>query len=116
MFERFNILGSRLIARYAPDVAKQALLSIFKKKEVTPDVATGWVKQDLQLWEFVGEEHRKMLQNLARTGTSIDWFTCDWVIDTLKPDYPDVAGLFEEWDEGRHWLEQQITVFRARLS
>lgn len=107
-----NMMGKGVTAVLAPTVMGGMLVEIFRKKNVTTDVAIGWVKEDKSLWEIFGPEYQRQCRHaVAKLGT-LDWMTADWAINAFREGEPALCSLFLGWKKGFNWMARQIDTIK----
>ena len=110
-----NLLSKGLISQVAPDVAKGAIVEIFRGWKLDVKKTTAWVQENRSLWDSMGAEHQNQLKLLVQKVGSIDWLGAEWAIKALKGDFPAVASLFLGWPKAHHWLERQLEIIKKQV-
>ena len=111
-----SLLGKGFVIEFAPDIARGILLELFEARKVNTAKATAWVEANTSLWTTLGPDYQKKLKQLVQRLPNIDWITPDWVIETIKVDYPGVASLFLGWKKASNWLSRQLNEIKAEVS
>ena len=111
-----QFLGKGLIGELAPSITKGVLVEVLKASEVDRRKATGWVENDVRLWDVLEPGHQKALRDLAQKVGNMEWVTAEWFIQAIKGDFPSVASLFLGWRKGRNWLERQIEIIKKEVA
>lgn len=110
-----GFLGKGLIGEFAPEVIRGALVEMFRIRNLDVEKAIYWVETNSSLWDSLEPQYRERFSHLAHKVGKLDWLTADWVIESIKMDFPAVASLFLGWEEGRNWLEKQINQIRNEV-
>ena len=111
-----GVLSKGFVATFAPRVLKGTLVEFFKQKNVDVDKITEWVLADKSLWDNLGTERQRQFKHLAGKIRDVSWLTDDWVIDSLRADFPAIASLFLGWKKSRNWLKRQIIIIQKELT
>jgi len=111
-----GFLSKGLVATFAPRVLKGTLVEFFKEKNVDVDHIVEWVLENKSLWDSLGDERQRQLKHLAVKIRDVSWLTDDWVIDSLRSDFPAIASLFLGWKKSRNWLKRQIIIIQKELT
>ncbi len=118
-----NAAISGFITTQAESLTKGFLIEYLKRsKEESEkrnirflDAISDMVTKDQSLWGLVNEEEQELIKrNIVRLG-SLKFFTAEWVIEALNPDFPAIASLFLGWTKAHNWLERQIKIFRDQV-
>lgn len=109
-----KLVGRGMVAQFAPDLVRSALVQLFQEREVSVQEAIEWVEHDHCLWGCMKPQHQNEVRKAARILGKVDWLTADWAIKALRKDLPALASLFLGWDEGKEWLERQITMIKEQ--
>lgn len=109
------LLGKGLVAEFAPDILRGALIELFRSKKVSVAKATEWVEQNISLWESLNPEHHGQLKRLTQKLGNLDFLTTEWAIDSLRSDFPSLASLFLGWRKAHNWLERQLDEIKRRV-
>ena len=104
-----------LVIKIAPDIAKGMLIEIFKAKKTSGKGAIDWVQNNVNLWKSLEPDERATFKDLAQRIGSVDWLNADWVIDSIKGDFPAVASLFLGWRKANNWLKRQVEIIRKEV-
>ena len=110
------IFGKGIIADLTPQLAKGGLCEIMRREEVGQDKATRWVETNQRLWNLLNENEQQMFRKLADRAGNIDWLTAEWVIDSIKGEFPAVASLFLGWKKANNWLGRQVRIIKEEIS
>lgn len=110
-----NVLLTGGLIEIVPGIAGGMLVELLKEKEVDLKKATSWVESNTSLWSLLEPKHQAMLRNLASRAGNIDWLDADWVISSIKSDFPAVASLFLGWRKANNWLKRQVAIIRQEI-
>jgi len=99
----------------APGIAKGMLLELLRKRKVSVYTLSELVNNRTDLWNLAGEYYQEMGRRLAVRVGNLDWITPEWVVESLKDEYPSIASLFIGWKKAANWLEKQTTLIRDNL-
>jgi len=102
-----DVFGKGLLLEMMPEVAGGVLVALFKKWSIDFPKVTRYVENDISLWERLSDHDREQLKVMARCVSDVDWLTSDWIIKSIKKDFPSIASLFLDDDEAHVWLEKQ---------
>ncbi len=111
-----GLLGKGLILEMAPEIAKGALVEMFKARGVSVTSASAWVQNNTSLWSMLEPGEQEILKGLAERVGIIDWFDDRWVIEAIKGDFPAVASLFLGWKKANNWLKRQVEIIRKEVA
>lgn len=100
--------GKGLMQEMVPGMAAGAITEMFHQWHVDVPMITEYVRSNQSLWGGMGEEKRKELGILAQKVGNLDFITPEFLINSIRKDFPGVASLFLNWPEAREWLERQI--------
>ena len=112
--EYAGYLGKGLIAQFIPNIAKGIITEFLKGANVTS--ATGWVQNNVVLWDRLKPEEQDALKGLAKKTNGLDWLDANWVIEAIKEDLPAVASLFLGWKKANNWLVRQVEIIKQKTA
>ena len=108
-----RIVSSGLFLQFGDDLMAGVLAEVATKLE-TKDVL-GWIKEDKNLWDEIPLYYQMHLTNFAPKFGKLEWFTVDWVINSIRESKPALASLLINWPESRDWLDRQIKDIKSHL-
>jgi hypothetical protein len=111
-----GMAGKALIKTAAPAMFQGVFIELISKWSLDVEKVTNWVEKDASLWEMFTHEQQDTLAGYADMIRCAEWLNSDWIIDTLVKDYPSVASLFLNWDEGHDWLDRQVEIIRRNIN
>jgi len=109
-----RLTSKGLVAEFAPEIAKGALVEILKVRKVDVKLASAWVEENTCLWDTFEPREQESLLKLRQYVGKIDWLTVGWFIDAIKGDLPAVASLFLGWTRGANWLARQVAIIKEK--
>lgn len=104
------------MAQVAPGLASGVINEFFHQWNVDVDKITEDVQRDRPLWGEMGPDERRQLAAFAGKMDNLDFITSQWLIDSIKKDFPAVASLFLNWLEAGEWLGRQIDELKRELA
>lgn len=110
-----GLLFRGLVIEFAPKVAEGMIVQIFRDKKVSGEGAIDWVQSNTNLWKALDPKEQALFKNLAERVGSIDWLDADWIIESIKGDFPAVASLFLGWKKANNWLKRQCEIIRNEV-
>jgi len=110
-----QFLGKGVVATFAPNILKGALVELFRVRKVDVNKATEWVLANNSLWDSLEPERKRQFKQLATKLGDVSWMSVDWAIGALKDDFPALASLFLGWKKGNNWLARQIEIIKKEL-
>lgn len=99
-----------LLAHMAPEILKGIFGEILGK--VSLNEVIDWVNADKSLWKTMGADHQAQCKTYVPKVSDWSWFTAEWLISELAPDYPSICSLFLGWKKANNWLHRQIKEFK----
>jgi len=119
-FKKYGGLFAKgIMAEMAPGVIGGALVELLRDRKVDVQKVTEWVEKNVSLWDALSEEHQGNLHDaIQKVGSieNIDWLTPDWVINSIRHDFPAVASLFVGWQKASNWLRRQTEIIKEGAS
>jgi hypothetical protein len=100
--------GRGLMQELVPGIAAGTITEMFSNWGVTVAMITEYVQSNQSLWGEMEQEKRKQLGILARKVGSLDFITPEFLINSIRKDFPGVASLFLNSPSAGEWLERQI--------
>jgi hypothetical protein len=108
-------LGTNLVRGAIPGIASGLITEMFHQWRVDTAMVTRLVQNNQSLWDGLKPETRAQLGDLAEKVGSLDFITPQFLILSIRRDFPAVASLFLNWPEAADWLERQIKELKAGL-
>ena len=112
-----NLFGGNLLngilVNYAPRMLKGAMKQYLGSIKFDDMVA--WVTNNRSLWKELPDNYKKTFIDYGPKLGQMEWFTCEWVIESAKESAPVLASLFLGWAEGKKWLEAQIEDIKKHI-
>jgi hypothetical protein len=109
-----GVIGKGLLLQMAPQIAGGYINELFHQWNVDIDKITKDVQANRSLWEDVKPEQKEQLSNLATRMGNLDFITPEFVIESIKTDFPAVASLFLGWPEAQEWLARQLEELKKQ--
>lgn len=120
LLDRFKhyggIIGKGLILELVPGMAAGAITEMFHKWGVSVAMITRYVQSNQSLWAEMEPENKRQLGVLAQKVGNLDFITPEFLINSIKKDFPGVASLFLNWPEAGEWLERQIDELKTGVT
>ena len=113
--DRFKHYGKGLIVQLVPGMAAGLIVELFSEWKVDVASITRDVQNHRSLWVDLKEEHKQQLAQVARQVGSLDFLTSDFVINSIKKDFPTVASLFLNWNMAGQWLDRQMNELKEGM-
>lgn len=107
-----NMLNGVLV-NYAPRMLKGAMKQYLGSIKFEDMVA--WVEANRNLWKELPDNYKKTFIDYGPRLGKMEWFTCEWVIESGKESAPSLASLFLGWTEGKQWLECQVNDIKQHI-
>jgi hypothetical protein len=111
-----GIFGKGLVLEMAPGIASGFLNAYFHQFHIDKAKIIMNVQNNVSLWEQLDQEQRQYLASATEKIDNLDFITFDFVVDSIRKDFPLVASLLLGWPEGRQWLETQIANLKNQLT
>jgi hypothetical protein len=108
--------GKELLSGLTPRAASGLINELFHQWSVDVPKITQYVQQNRSLWDGIEPDRRRQLGGLAKKVGSLDFITPDFLVDSIKRDFPAVASLFLNWPEAGEWLARQIDDLKKQVS
>jgi hypothetical protein len=110
-----SLFHTGLLKSQIPGIAGGFINELFHQWHVDVDMVTQYVQNNQSLWGKLSPETRSELSIVAeRVGT--DFVTPDFLITSIRKDFPSVASLLVSWPEAAEWLERQIKELKDGVS
>jgi predicted oxidoreductase (fatty acid repression mutant protein) len=103
-------LGKGLLLQVAPNVARGLIREYFKQWNVTVEKVVDDVKNNRSILDNMTVAQQNQLKGLG--SINLDFFDAQFVIDSLKDDFPAVASLFASWTDANQWLVRQVNALK----
>lgn len=97
-------------------MAAGAITEMFSNWGVTVAMITEYVQSDRSLWGEMESGKRSQLGVLAQKVGNLDFITPEFLINSIRKDFPGVASLFLNSPSAREWLERQIEELKAGVN
>lgn len=104
-----------LLKSQIPGIAGGFINELFHQWHVDVAMVTQHVQENKSLWDNLTPEVRSELGTVAER-IGMDFVTPDFLITSIKKDFPAVASLLVSWPEATVWLDRQVEDFRAGLN
>jgi hypothetical protein len=108
-----SFLGIGLVKEMAPGIAGGFINELFHKWHVDVAMITQLVQNNQSLWDRLTPDTRNQLSDLTKRVGNLDFITPNFLITSIKKDFPSVASLFVSWPEAADWLTRQISELKA---
>jgi len=113
-----------LMINYAPEMARGMVVELLKRpvvykgttRYIDTRLIVDLVIEDVSLWSLLDAKGVSMLKDTARRIGDIKWFDSDWLIDTIKEEYPALASQFLGWSKAREWLDRQFVELHSSIT
>lgn len=109
-------LGTNLIRGAVPGIAGGLITEMFHQWHVDVAMVTKLVQNNHSLWDELKPGVRIELGDLAKKVGSLDFITPEFLILSIKGDFPGVASLFLNWPEAAEWLKRQIDELKVEVN
>lgn len=110
-----NIFGKGLMQQMVPGMAAGLIVDLFEDWHVDVAKVTSDVENNRSLWAGLKEEQKQQLAYAAKLVGNLDFITPEFIINSIKKDFPTVASLFLNWLEGMEWLKRQIVDIKKKV-
>lgn len=107
--------GKGLMLEVVPGMASGAINQLFHQWKVDVDRIGNDVQNDRSLLADMSPETKKQLATVAQKVGNMDFITPEFLISSIKKDFPGVASLFLNWPEAAEWLDKQINELKADI-
>jgi len=111
--QRLAPFGRGLVQGMIPGMAAGTINEMFHQWHVDMPLITKYIRSNRSLWDEIGLDKRKQLGFLAQKVENLDFITPEFLIDSIRKDFPGVASLFLNSPSAREWLENQINELKA---
>jgi len=108
--------GMGLMKEMAPRIAGGFINEKFHQWKVDVAKITKDVQNNRSLWGDMGPDQRSQVNDLAKRVGALDFITPEFLINSIKKDFPGVASLFLNWPEAAEWLGRQIDDLKAGVN
>lgn len=108
--------GMGLLKEMVPGIAGGYINELFHQWHVDVAKITQDVQNNRSLWDELTPDKRKELNVLAQKAGNLDFITPEFLINSIKKDFPGVASLFLNWPEAAEWLARQIDDLKTQAS
>jgi len=108
--------GMGLMKEMAPRIAGGFINELFHQWHVDVARITKDVQDNRSLWGEMESDQRRQIGGLAKRVGNLDFITSEFLIDSIKKDFPGVASLFLNWPEAAEWLAKQIDDLKAGVN
>lgn len=109
--------GMGLMKGLAPSIAGGFINELFHHPwEVNVAKITQDVQSNRSLWDGMEPDQRRQIRDLAERIGTLDFITPEFLIDSIKKDFPGVASLFLKWPEAAEWLARQIDDLKVWIN
>lgn len=116
MLKQFSsFFGKGFVAEMGPEIAKGAIVELFRTKRLDLKEVTRYVENNISLWDNLDSEYQGQLKRLAQKLGNLDFITTEWAIDSLRSDFPALASLFLGWRKAHNWLERQLDELKRQV-
>jgi len=110
---RIAPFGKGLMLEMIPGMAAGTINEMFHQWHVDVALITQYVRSNRSLWDEMGSDKRRQICLLSQKVGNLDFITPEFLIDSIRKDFPGVASLFLNWPEAAEWLEGQINELKA---
>ena len=114
--QRLVPFGKGLMQELVPRMAAGDITEMFSDWGVTVAMITEYVQSNHSLWGDMDEDKRRQLAVLAQKVGNLDFITSEFLINSIRKDFPEVASLFLNSPSAREWLERQIEELKAGVN
>lgn len=114
--QRLTPFGKGLMLQFVPGMAAGAITEMFHKWHVDVAMITQYVQSNQSLWAEMEPEKKRQLGVLAQKVGNLNFITPEFLINSIKKDFPGVASLFLNWPEAAEWLTRQIDELKAGVN
>jgi len=108
--------GTGLMKQVAPGIAGGFINELFHQWHVDVAKITKNVQDNRSLWDELRTDQRKQIGDLSQKVGNLDFITPEFLINSIKKDFPGVASLFLNWPEAAEWLARQIDDLKAGVN
>jgi hypothetical protein len=109
-------VGTAFIQWAAPGIASGFINQLFHQWHVDVGKITECVQNNRSLWDEIGLDDREQISNLAKKVGNVDFISAEFLIKSIRKDFPAVASLFLNWPEAAEWLIKQIAKLKAGVN
>lgn len=110
------LIGEGLVKEMAPQIASGFINQLFHRWNVNVGKIIQDVQNNRSLWQGVTSDLQRQVGDMVRKVGNVDFITSDFIITSIKKDFPGVASLFLNWPEAAEWLDRQVNDLKARLT
>ena len=111
-----SAVGIGLLKGMAPRIASGFINEQFHQWHVDVAKITQDVQNNRSLWGEMEPDQRRQIDDLAKRVGNLDFITPEFLINSIKKDFPGVASLFLNWSEAAEWLARQIEDLKEQGS
>lgn len=109
-------LGGGMLQGAMPDIVGGVINSLFHQWNVDMVKITEKVQGNQPLWENIDPNNRTLIKELANRVNNLDFITPDWLIDSIRDDFPAVASMISSWPKAKQWLAEQIEELKKQTT
>lgn len=114
--KRLAPFGKGLMQEMVPGMAAGAITEMFHQWHVDVAMITQYVQNNQSLWGEMDEGKRRELAVLAQKVGNLDFITPEFLINSIRRDFPGVASLFLNSPSAGEWLKRQIEELKEGVN
>ena len=114
--ETLSFLGKSLVTGMAPKIAGGLVNKLFHEWKIDVAQVTTAVNTNESLLGRLNESQVEQLQDVAALMDNLDFITVEWIVDSIKKDFPAIASLILNWPEARDWVSGQVEALKAEIT
>lgn len=112
---KLKVFGKGLIVEMVPGIASGIINEFFHQWNVNAAKIIQDVQSNRSLWVDLKPDQRDQLKATSQRLGNLDFITPEFLINSIKEDFPAVASLFLNWPEAGEWLARQINDLKAGI-
>jgi hypothetical protein len=113
---RLAPFGRGLMMEMIPGIAAGTINEFFHQWDVTVVKITQDVQDNRSLWNGMEPEKKRELGAIAQRVGNLDFITPEFLINSIRKDFPGVASLFLNSPSAGKWLERQIEELKVGVT
>lgn len=113
---KLKVFGKGLIAEMVPGIASGIINEFFHQWNINAAKIIQDVQSNRSLWVDLKPDQRDQLKAASQRLGNLDFITPEFLINSIKEDFPAVASLFLNWPEAGEWLARQINELKTGIT